>query len=128
MPRTRKDEAPIAIDEAVITARYADLDGYTVGYETFHTEFDPAPLFQGLPDDRCQAPHFGIVVSGRLEIRYADSTEVYEAGDAYYCRPGHLPWPHTGCEVIEFTPTAELEASMSVVGANMAAAGIGASA
>lgn len=123
MPRTRKDEAPIAIDEEPITARYVELADYTVGYETFHTEFDPAPLFRGLPDDRCQAHHFGIVVSGRLEIRYADSTEVYEAGDAYYCLPGHLPWPHTGCEVVEFTPTAELQASMAVVGANMAAAG-----
>jgi hypothetical protein len=123
MPRTRKDEAPLVMDEDVITARYAELDRFTVGYETFHTEMDPAPLFKGLPDDRCQANHWGVVVAGRLEIRYPDATEVYEAGDAYYIRPGHLPWPHTGCEVIEFTPTAELQESMAVVGANMAAAG-----
>jgi hypothetical protein len=113
------------MDEDVITARYAELDHFTVGYETYHTEMDPAPLFRGLPDDRCQAQHWGVVVSGRIEFRYADRTEVYEAGDAYYAPPGHTPWPHTGCEVVEFTPTAQLEATMAVVGANMAAAGVG---
>lgn len=123
MPRTRKDEAPLVMDEVPITARYAQLDGYTVGYESYHTEMDPAPLFQGLPEDRCQCPHWGVVVSGRIEFRYADRTEVYEAGDAYYAPPGHIPWPHTGCEVVEFSPTAELEATMAVLGANMAAAG-----
>src|SRR5436853_6487946 len=105
MPRTRKDEAPLVVEEAEITARYAELDGYTVGYESFHTELDPAPLFAGLPDDRCQCTHWGVVVSGRLEMRYADRTEIHEAGDAYYAPPGHLPWPHAGTEVVEFSPT-----------------------
>ena len=38
--------------------RYEDLDGYTVGFETYTADADPAPLFQGLPDDRCQCPHW----------------------------------------------------------------------
>src|SRR3954463_3209834 len=81
MPRTRKDEAPIVIDEAVITGRYVELDGYTVSFETFHTDADPAELFRGLPDDRCQCPHWGYVVSGRLIMRFADRHETYDAGD-----------------------------------------------
>ena|SRR5581483_5734099 len=122
MPRTRKDEAPLLVDEAEITGRYVELDDYTVAYESFHTEFDPAPLFRGLPDDRCQCAHWGIVVAGKLEMRYADRTEIYTAGDTYYAAPGHLPWPHTGSEVIEFSPTSALQDTMTVVGANMAAA------
>ena len=124
MPRTRKDEAPLMIDEEPITGRYVELDGYTVSFESFHTELDPAPLFHGLPDDRCQCAHWGVVVSGKLEMRYADRTEIYSAGDAYYAAPGHLPWPHTGTEVVEFSPTADLQATMQIVGANMAAAAV----
>jgi hypothetical protein len=122
MPRTCKDEAPLMIDEEPITGRYVELDDYTVSFESFHTELDPAPFFHGLPDDRCQCPHWGVVVSGKLEMRYADRTEIYSAGDAYYAAPGHLPWPHTGTEVIEFTPTDQLQATMQVVGANVASA------
>jgi hypothetical protein len=124
MPRTRKDEAPVLVDEPEITGRYVELADHTVAFEVFHTETDPAPLFHGLPGDRCQCPHWGLVLSGTLEMRYIDRTEVYEAGDAYYALPGHLPWPHSGTEVVEFSPTGALQATMSVLGANMAAAGV----
>jgi hypothetical protein len=121
MPRTSKSEAPLAIDEPLITGRYVELADYTVAYESFHTEYDPAPLFAGLPEDRCQCVHWGIVVSGKLEMRYADHTEIYSAGDSYVATPGHLPWPHAGTEVVEFSETAALQETMQVVGANMAA-------
>jgi hypothetical protein len=123
VPRTRKDEAPLIVDEDEVTGRYVELADYTVSFETFHTEMDPAPLFRGLPDDRCQCEHWGIVVAGKLEMRYADGTEIYAAGDAYYAAPGHVPWPHAGTEVVEFSPTAELHDTMKVVSANLAAVG-----
>jgi hypothetical protein len=44
---------------------YADLGGYTVGFETFKVDADPAQFFRGLPDDRRQCPHWGDVVSGK---------------------------------------------------------------
>jgi hypothetical protein len=56
MPRTRKEEAPLLLDEPEVTGRYVELGGYTVSFETFHTDVDPGPLFRGLPDDRCQCP------------------------------------------------------------------------
>ena len=121
MPRTSKGDAPVLVDEDVIEGRYVDLDGYTVAFETFKEDFDPAPLFQGLPDDRCQCPHWGFVVRGKLILRYADRDEVYEAGDAYYGAPGHLPLVFGGSEVVEFSPSEALEATMSVVGANLQA-------
>jgi len=121
MPRTRKDEAPIEVDAPEITGRYVDLGDYTVSFETFHVDVDASPFFRGLPDDRCQCPHWGQVVSGRLIIRYPDREEIYDAGDSYYIPAGHLPVVTAGTEVVEFSPTAALQQTMAVVGANMAA-------
>ena len=123
MSHTRKDEAPILVEEPEITGRYVELDGYTVSFETFHTDTDPAPLFRGLPDDRCQCPHWGIVVSGRLEVRYADRRGDLHGRRRLLMPPGHLPHPYAGTEVVEFSPTEALQATMAVVGANLAASG-----
>jgi hypothetical protein len=124
MPRTRKDEAPIMVDEPVIQGRYVELDDTTVGFETFAVGSDPSPFFVGLPDDRCQCPHWGYVISGEVTVNYADHAEVLRAGDAYYLRPGHLTVLADGTEVVEFSPTEELRKTMAVVGANMEA-GVG---
>src|SRR2546425_11625699 len=125
MPRTRKDEAPVLVDVPVLEGRYAELDDYTVSFETFRDDADGTPLFRGLPDDRCQCPHWGIVVSGRLVLRFADREESYEAGDAYYAAPGHVPIVTAGTEVVEFSPSVELQKTMAGLGANMTAVGAG---
>ena len=98
--------------------------GYTVGFETYTADADLAPLFKGLPDDRCQAPHWGYVVRGKLKFTFADGQEeTYETGDAYYAPPGHTAHLFAGSEVVEFSPSAELAATMEVLGKNMEALG-----
>ena len=85
-----------------------------------------APLFVGLPDDHCQCPHMGYVIKGRVKFAFADgSEELYEGGDAYYAPPGHLPTLYAGTEVVEFSPTAELQKTLEVVSRNMEAGGTG---
>jgi hypothetical protein len=122
MPSARQDRIPVAFEHPQVEFRYADLgDGYNVGFEYFKVDSDPAPLFRGLPDDRCQCPHWGYVLSGKLTFRFADRDEVYEAGDAYYAPPGHLPLPTAGTLVVEFSPKAELAKTEEVIGKNMAA-------
>ena len=123
MPRTRKDEAPVLVDVPVLEGRYVELDDYTVSFETFRDDADATPLFRGLPDDRCQCPHWGVVVSGRLVLRFADREESFEAGDAYYAPPGHVPIVTAGTEVVEFSPSVELQKTMAVLGANMSSVG-----
>ena len=112
----------VLVDAPEIEGRYVELDDTTVAFERFRVDVDPAPFFRGLPDDRCQCPHWGTVLSGRMTFRYADREETLTAGDAYYAAPGHLPLVTAGTEVVEFSPTAQLQATMAVVGANMAAA------
>ena len=121
MPRTSKAETPVSLDEPVIEGRYAKLDRWTVGFETHRADVDPAPLFAGLPDDQCQCAHLGYVVSGKIVFRYVDHDETYAAGDAYVATPGHLPLMFAGTELVEFSVTDELNATMAVVGANLEA-------
>jgi hypothetical protein len=63
MPRTSKAEAPVAMESEVLTSRHVELDDFTVVFEDYHVDADGEPVFKGLPDDRCQCPHWGVVVS-----------------------------------------------------------------
>src|SRR5258708_7557331 len=122
MPRTCKKEATLAFESEVFTSRRAELDGYTVEYEEFHVDADGAPVFKGLPDDRCQCPHWGIVVSGELRLRYADGDETYRAGDAYVAAPGHVPVATARTEASEFSPAGKLAATLAELEQNLARA------
>jgi hypothetical protein len=124
MPHANQMSTPVAIDIDEIEGRYAQLDGYTVGFESYPEDIDPAPFFAGLPDDRCQCPHWGVVTAGRITFRWADREETYRAGDAYYAPPGHLPLMTAGTTLVEFSPTAELEATMASIQRNLQSAGV----
>lgn len=49
-------ETSIDIDE--LHAREAAWGGMRAAFETYHETFDDAELLVGLPDDRCQCPHW----------------------------------------------------------------------
>jgi hypothetical protein len=121
MPKLSKETAPQVEDMGVMVGHYGELDGYTVGFEHFREDADGTPLFRGLPDDRCQSPHWGYVIAGRVTFRYADGDEVYETGDAYYAPPGHVPVITAGTEIVEFSPTEAYRQTMAVVSSNLAA-------
>jgi hypothetical protein len=109
-------------DFGVMVGRYAELDdGFTVSFESFREDADATPLFVGLPDDRCQAPHWGYVVKGRIVFEYADRAEIFQAGDAYHAPPGHIPKIDAGTEIVEFSPTDEYNRTMTVAGRNLSA-------
>src|SRR4051795_10943426 len=122
MPKVSRETASRVEDMGVMEGRYEEMDGYTVAFETFREDADATPLFRGLPDDRCQSPHWGYVIEGRVTFCYPDRDEVYEAGDAYYAPPGHIPVVEAGTDVVEFSPTEEYERTMAVVAGNLTAA------
>jgi Cupin domain len=125
MPKASKHTASESFSAEGYEGRFAHFDGgYSVGFETYTADADPAPLFKGLPDDRCQCPHWGYVVKGKVKYTFADGQEeTYEAGDAYYAPPGHIPHLYAGSEVVEFHPTSELAKTMEVVSKNVASMG-----
>jgi mannose-6-phosphate isomerase-like protein (cupin superfamily) len=97
--------------------------GYTVAFETYTADADLAPLMKGLPDDRCQASHWGYVMSGKVTFRSADGDETFNAGDAYFVPPGHTPVIYADTELVEFSPTDELQRTVDAVTRNLEAIG-----
>ena len=122
MPKASKQTASKVDDAGVLESRSQELGGYTVEFTTFREDADATPFFRGLPEDRCQSPHWGYVLAGKLTFRYADREEDYEAGDAYYGPPGHVPIVTAGTEIVEFSPTEEYARTLAVVAENLAAA------
>ena len=72
MPKASKQTASTVQDMGVMEGRYEEFGGYTVGFETFREDADATPMFKGLPDDRCQSPHWGYVARGRVTFRFAE--------------------------------------------------------
>jgi hypothetical protein len=123
MPNASKSSATESVELEGYEGHFEDFGPYTVGFEAYTADADLAPLFAGLPDDRCQCPHMGYVVKGKVTFSFADGhDETYEAGDAYYAPPGHTPTLYAGSEVVEFSPTRELQQTMEVVTKNLEAA------
>jgi hypothetical protein len=121
MPKVSKDTVE-AHDHGLVLDYTGELDGYTVNFVTFREDVDHTPLLVGLPDDRCQCPHWGYVLKGRLTYRFADREEVFEAGDAFYLPPGHVPVGNEpGSEILQFSPTEELQATEAVLMKNVEA-------
>ena len=98
--------------------RYTESEGYTIGFEKFEEGGDFTPYFHGLPDDRCQASHWGFVIRGRITYHFAKGDEVFNAGDAYFVGPGHTPEVAEGTEIVEFSTTEEFARTMEVVSRN----------
>jgi hypothetical protein len=125
MPTASKDAAAETLAADGYEGHFSKLPGgYTVAFETYTADGDFAELFRGLPDDRCQSPHWGVVLRGRVRYRYADREETIEAGEAYYAPPGHTPLIHAGTELVEFSPTDILEETLAVVADNLRTAGV----
>ena len=120
MPSANRSTTPVAVDEPQIEGRSAPLGAYTVGFEQFRQDVDPAPYFVGLPENRCPCDHWGVVTEGQITFRWIDHEETYVAGDAYYAPPGHLPLLTAGTSIVEFSPTTDLEGTMAVIGRNLA--------
>jgi mannose-6-phosphate isomerase-like protein (cupin superfamily) len=120
MPKVSRESAQVD-DFGPAEDRHEDLAGYTTSFTTIRQDADLAPMLKGLPDDRCQCPHWGYVFKGRLTWRFADREEVCEAGDAFYVEPGHTPAAEAGSEFLQISPAGQLREVTAAVMKNMQA-------
>src|SRR6266498_5187458 len=122
MPKVSKESATQGGEFGPVTDRSGQVDGYTVNFTSLREDIDATPFMKGLPDDRCQCPHWGYVIKGKMTARYADRDEVFEAGDAFYSPPGHVPVANEpGTEFVWFSPSEELRTAEAVMMKNMQA-------
>jgi hypothetical protein len=101
--------------------RLQQFGDYYVNFETMPAGFPPSPeIFKGLPDDACQSEHWGYVFKGKVRFSYTDGSEdIVSAGEAYYCRPGHVFEALEDTETVEFSPKEEFDKTLEVVGKNV---------
>src|SRR5881398_1237515 len=120
MPKVSKDSADHKDDHGPVLDLHEDVGGYTINFLTFREDADGTPLTRGLPDDRCQCPHWGYVLKGTVTFRFSDRDEVYQAGDAFYAGPGHVPVRNEpGTEYLQFSPADDLRKTDEVIMRNM---------
>jgi hypothetical protein len=60
-------------------------------------------------------------MSGTLTFTFADHTEVFEAGDAYYVGPGHTPAMSAGTKTLMISPEDQIAEVEAVIQRNMEA-------
>ena len=68
MPSGSHDALPEVEIVPGYSSRLADWGGMTVAFEKAHKGQDASSMVKGLPDDRCQAPHWGFLFSGRIVV------------------------------------------------------------
>ncbi len=108
MLKVSRQSAEHVENHGPVEDRHQDGDGYTINFITFGTDVDATPLLKGLPGDRCDCPHWGYVIAGRMTYTTEDGEQVVEAGDAFYLPPGHVPRAEAGTEFVQFSPTEQL--------------------
>ena len=112
-------EVPRTVDADEVEIRETEWGDVHFTFEIHKQEIDTTPLMKGLPDDRCQCPHWGYVLKGRKHVDYGDYEETVEAGEAFYLEPGHLVINEEGTEFIEFSPRNKYQEMMNIIMKNI---------
>jgi hypothetical protein len=122
MPKVSKDDAPQITDYGPVYEAKDEVDGYALQLLELRQDMDATPMLKGLPNDRCHAPHWGYVIKGRLTFDCGDHEEVFEAGDAFYLAPGHIPIGNEpGTHYVQFSPAEPLAEVSATIVRNMKA-------
>src|SRR5438445_2325899 len=122
MPKVSRESASQGGEYGPVTDRSDEIEGYTVSFTTFNIDLDQSPMLKGLPNDECQCPHWGYVIKGRFTYRVGDREEVFEAGEAFYLPPGHVGVGNEpDSELIQFSPTEDLQRTEEIIMKNMQA-------
>ena len=69
MPKASKETASDSMTLEGHEGHFEELDGYTVGFETYTADADIAPLFAGLPTTAANAPTSATRSRGRSRSR-----------------------------------------------------------
>ena len=100
-----KGELPVLLEAGAASIKGIDWGEQQVAIVTVPAGTDFSPLLKGLPNDRCQGPHWGYVLKGRIRIQYGDGDEVLTAGHVYYLPPDHTAFVEEDTQFLEVNPS-----------------------
>ncbi|HEV2074188.1 MAG TPA: hypothetical protein VGR29_11170 [Thermomicrobiales bacterium] len=120
MMHGKQESIPVVFEQDGVVSRQAQWGEMTVAFERAPVGTDTRPLFQGLPGDSCQCPHWGYVISGQMRVIYPDREEIVGTGEAYYLAPGHNIVCDAKGEVVEFSPHGQYQKTMQAVATRLA--------
>ncbi len=100
-------DVPVMFEFGEAQVRSTEVGGMTLTFYRLPAGSDARPLLQGLQDDLCQCPHWGLVTKGRLRIHRREGPRDVVAGQAFYVEPGHAPEALEDTEMFEVSPTTE---------------------
>ena len=113
-----RQDAPVAVEATGIELRVQEIGGeMSAGFVRLAAGTDLRGALKGLPEDLCQCPHWGYLLSGRLKMHTPDGEYVYRAGESFYWPPGHAPQALEDCEYVDFSPTKEFAEVLNHVAA-----------
>jgi hypothetical protein len=104
------DTVPIVIKDENVELRMAEVGEMAVSFIRLTEGTDLGPALVGLDGDSCPCPHWGYMLEGRLLMRATGNDRTYEAGQAFYWAPGHVPFALTDCAYVDFSPRTEFNA------------------
>ncbi|HEY9216789.1 MAG TPA: hypothetical protein VIO94_01980 [Phenylobacterium sp.] len=111
--KMRCEDLPDALRAGEIRFQGADFGELNISNIHLPAGADAAPLLQGLPQNLCQCPHWGVVMKGSIEVRYADGrTETVRAGEVYHWPAGHTVSTTEDYRAVEFSPAAGMREVM----------------
>jgi hypothetical protein len=114
--RAQREDLPVAAElPGVFESRQAQWGGFTAAIETIHGAHDFTEEFAELPTGRCQSPHWGYVIKGKVRILYEDHEEVLQTGDVYYMAPGHIPVTEEDGLLVEFSPPEDYATTLTSI-------------
>jgi hypothetical protein len=104
-------DLPIELEQGELVSRYAEWGELAVRYARLPAGTDMGPVLEGLPDDRCPSPHWGLVLEGAIILTHADgTTETTRAGDIYHWPAGHTATTEVATAFVEFGPVGPMRA------------------
>jgi hypothetical protein len=103
------DSIPPELKAGALETRGTQWGDIAVRYLDLPPGTDFTPLLKGLLEDRCQSPHWGYVLRGSIQVRYANGDEeLARAGEVFYWPAGHTAWTQEGIAFLEFSPAADI--------------------
>lgn len=113
--RVSKEDIEVQMQIPNATLRQRMNFGSVVGYDAISAEYfsfsagvDTTELFLGLDGNRCQCPHWGYVIRGRITTTDAKGErETVNTNDLFYWPPGHNVKVDVDSEIVMFSPQRE---------------------